>query len=255
MLAKETALPIQGGEVPEVESTSPASPFEPQPGAQRPGLSKAQSVVSSSNGGELSERERRRSKGQSLCQWSLNFFSRKSVLRATLILGLLAAAGICAGLAYRELRDSEIEVAVQTYNSIANSALFGAVDITRRKLEGSEVVKTLMSHSIPDASSWPFIEVAGYIPIAQSVAALSNSTTQAVMAFVEPEQRQDFEDHIKAVYEREGRPEGTGSSDFGFGVWKPDNENDPPVYEDKRWHDTTGEVCSCFLFAFCCFST
>ena len=239
MLGEESSVPLK------VDSGDDEQEAPPLPTkVSRPGLSKAASVVSSQGGksdrmGPSQSSGRRSAEGRA---WAQKLFSRKNILRATLILGLMAAAGICAGLAYRELRDSEQEIAIQTYSSIANSALFGAVDITSRKLQGSTVMSTMLSYSIPDASTWPFIEINGYIPIAQSVADLSDSNTQSLMAFVQPGQLPDFEQHIQGVYEREGRPEGAGVSDFGFGVWKPDNENDPPMYEDGRIQDKTGEV-------------
>jgi hypothetical protein len=174
-------------------------------------------------------------------------FRRKNVLRAALLVSLMAAALICAGLAYKQLSDSEQEVAEKTYESIANSATLGAKTITERKLQGSEVMATLLSWSVPDVESWPMIDIAGYIPISNSVAKLTDSTTQSLMVFVQPDFIPLFETHTKAMYVKHGRPSTAGVSDFGFGIWKPDM-GDSPMYEDARLHDTTGAVSTIVVF-------
>jgi hypothetical protein len=183
-------------------------------------------------------------RGPPLCK---TIFKGKNVLRAALVVSLMAAASICAGLAYKKLSDSEQEVAEKTYESIANSATLGAKTITERKLQGSEVMATLLSWSVPDVESWPLIDIAGYIPISNSVAKLTDSTTQSLMVFVKPDSIPLFEAHTKAVYVKQGRPITAGVSKFGFGVWKPD-KGDPPMYEDKRLHDTTGAVSTIVVF-------
>ena len=67
----------------------------------------------------------------------------------------------------------------------------------------------------------------------------TESNTQATMVFIDPSEVDAYEDHLKNVYQIEGRPEETGISDFGFGIWKPDLNM---TFEDGRLHDTTGKV-------------
>ena len=100
---------------------------------------------------------------------------RRTALRGVLILSLVAAIAICSTLAYTQLQATEENVGIQTYQSIALSATSGAVAITERKFQGSEVMSTLMGELFPDASDWPFVSLEGYIPIAQKVASLSSS--------------------------------------------------------------------------------
>jgi hypothetical protein len=151
----------------------------------------------------------------------------------------MTAAGVCSAVAFVTLRNAEREVGKQTYESIAASALTGARAITMRKVQGSEVMATLLSYTLPDADMWPLISVNGYIPIADKVASLSSSTTQSLMVFLDPNQTEVYEQHMQQEYIDQGRPETAGVSDFGFGIYR--NDNDSP-YEDGRVHDSSGEV-------------
>ena len=104
--------------------------------------------------------------------------SRTVVLRVLLTCSLVAAISTCTAVSYKILKDAEQEVGRQTYISIAASALNGAQAITKRKLQGSEVMSALMSQVFPNKADWPLISMEGYIPIASSVAKLAASMTQ-----------------------------------------------------------------------------
>lgn len=169
-----------------------------------------------------------------------NCFSRTVALRFLLIASLFTAAAVCASLAYVSLQNAEHQVGRQTYESIAASALNGAQATTLRKVQGAQVMATLLAHALPHRDDWPFVTLDGYIPIAQKVAALSSSTTQSLMVFVQPSQVEAWENHTRQVYEHQQRPETAGVSDFGFGIWEHNVEDSP--YEDRRVHDTTAEV-------------
>lgn len=170
--------------------------------------------------------------------------SRTNVLRLILVATLMAAAAVCSALAFVTLRNAEREVGKQTYESIAASALSGARAITLRKVQGSEVMATLLSYTLPDAEMWPLISVNGYIPIADKVASLSSSTTQSLMVFLDPNQVEAYEQHIQQEYIDQDRPETAGVSDFGFGIYTNQYNS---TFEDGRVHDTTGEVRLCFM--------
>eukprot|EP00977_Amphora_coffeiformis_P023630 scaffold13866_cov175-Amphora_coffeaeformis.AAC.1 len=162
--------------------------------------------------------------------------SRTRLLRLLLVSSLLTAAVVCAVLSYLRLSATEKDVGTYAYESIATSALQNARAITLRKVQGSQVMATLLSHTLPDADMWPMIDVPGYIPIASAVAAISESTTQSFMVFVEPEQAEAFEQHTAQVYQTQGRPSQAGVQDFGFGIWKNDPES------GSRLHDVSGET-------------
>jgi hypothetical protein len=161
------------------------------------------------------------------------------MLRIILIGSLLTAAGVCAALAYISLKSAEQETAIQTYNSVAASALDNAKSIAIRKFQASEVTAALASWTNPNAVDWPFISINGYMQITGKIANVAQSSTQAMMVFLEPDQVSEYETHIQNVYRTEGRPETAGVSEFGFGIWKPDPDM---TYEDGRLHDPTGEV-------------
>lgn len=165
--------------------------------------------------------------------------SRTLVVRTALIAGLLSAAAICASFSYVSLSNAELEVGKQTYESVAASALNGAQAITRRKVEGSEVMATMLSYILPDKEMWPKITFDGYIPIAQKVASLSNSSSQSVCVLLEPTEVEEWENHTKRVFLDQGRPADAGLSDFGFGIWREENSTSNA---DRRVHDVSGEV-------------
>lgn len=162
--------------------------------------------------------------------------TRTRILRLLLVTSLVTAAVLCAVLSYKALSHAEKEVARYTYESIASSALQGAREITKRKIQGSQAMATFISHVLPLASQWPLIDMDWYMPIAARVAAISSSTTQSLMVFLRPEQVADFEEHAYNLYRKEGRPMDAGMSEFGFGIWK----NDPVL--EERVHDVSGEV-------------
>jgi hypothetical protein len=164
---------------------------------------------------------------------------RTVVLRFVLIVTLLTAAALCAGFSYVSISNAEQEFGRQTYKSIATGALSASQGIMLRKLQGSEAMAAWVSFAEPDSASWPLINVDGYISIAEKVAQLSSSYTQSLIAFVDPAQAEEFEAHTQQIYVKQGRPEGAGVSDFGFGVYKSDASS---PYEDGRLHDISGEV-------------
>lgn len=175
---------------------------------------------------------------------SLSCNLRRTVLLRIILIGsLLTAAGVCAALSYIVLSNAERNTAAQTYRSIALSATLNAKAIVERKFQASEVTAALASWSNPDAADWPLIFINGYMHITDKIARLAQSTTQATVVFLNPSQTEAFESHIAGVYATEGRPNTTGYSDFGFGIWKPDlDPNNNQTFEDGREHDTTGEV-------------
>ena len=87
--------------------------------------------------------------------------NKTSVLRVLLIISLVAAAGICAGVAYDQLSKSESNVAILTFNSIADAALARAKANALQKLDAAAVMATLFAWQFPDANQWPFVEMAG----------------------------------------------------------------------------------------------
>lgn len=194
------------------------------------------SVVTYDTRGNASSRHRNK-EGSGGCA-SVN---RTTALRGSLVLSLIAAVAICSSLAYTSLKASEENVGIQTYQSIALSATAGAKAITQRKFEGSDAMVALLGDKFPDSTDWPFVVFDRYIAVSKKIASLSASGTLALIVLVDPTDASEFENHTKAMYEAQQRPEGTGYSDFGFGVWKAD-KNETKTYEDGRIQDITGET-------------
>ena len=79
--------------------------------------------------------------------------------------------------------------------------------------------------------------------MAASLAKLSGSgiPNNSYTVVVPPEKIDELLEHNKGVVERAGCPEGSGSSDFGYGVWKIDKSN-PKQFDDGRINATDGMV-------------
>jgi hypothetical protein len=202
------------------------------------GSSKSEDATRTMASSSSSSSRRQSSNDRSFCYVGM---SRTVMLRTLLIVSLLMAVFTCATLSYYVLFNMEQEVGCQRYESIASSALANARSITTRKLQGSELMATLMGQVLPEASNWPLIEMKGYIPIAQKVAQLSLSHSQSLVVILEnptPQEQADFEAHMQEQYKLQGRPEHAGMLDFGFGIWKQDTM-DPTRYEDGRLHDVS----------------
>mmetsp|Transcript_3946 Transcript_3946/g.9607 ORF Transcript_3946/g.9607 Transcript_3946/m.9607 type:complete len:927 (-) Transcript_3946:356-3136(-) len=171
--------------------------------------------------------------------------SRKNVLRVILVVSLLAAGVVCASVAFVLLEDTETQMGVNTYESIATLAISGARSITRRKFRGVELMASIMAETWPDAEDWPFISYPGYRSVARKVSLLVTNdnpdSTQSLMVIVDPSEVAAWENHTREEYIRQNRTDGVaGVSDFGFGIYQVNASLSE--YDDRRYHDTTGET-------------
>ena len=169
-----------------------------------------------------------------------NYFKRTVVLRIAAVTSLVVAAVICASVSYKLIYNLEVQVGHQTYESVAVLACENAEANIKRKLQGDDAMAAIMSFTFPDADAWPFAALSGYTEINKNIADMSGSTEHALSVIVQPSQCEEFNKFAKKMYQDEGFPETAGVSDFGFGIWKRDT-NDPPLYEDGRIPDVTGE--------------
>lgn len=113
--------------------------------------------------------------------------SRTLFLRLVFVASLATAAAICGFVAFRVIRKLEQEVGEQKYESVANSALTTAQEVSLRKIQGGNVMATILSYAFPNKEAWPFVALDGYEVIAGKVANMSASSSQVVAAIVLPE--------------------------------------------------------------------
>jgi hypothetical protein len=76
---------------------------------------------------------------------------RTVVLRLFFLLSLGAAAAVCVAVAYTVTIRLEEEIAINTYESVAASALEESQAITKRKLYGADVLSSMVGFSFPEA--------------------------------------------------------------------------------------------------------
>ena len=177
---------------------------------------------------------------------------RTVVLRVLLVLSLLIAAGICATVSYVTISNLERSVGVQTYKSVAVSAIQGAQSIAHRKLVGSQVAASMMSYAFPNRDDWPFVFLNGYTQLNKLLATMSSSSEHGLIHVFDSRHvnAKDFEAYIKTKYDESNFSNTTGYSDFGFGIWKKQETEDGQVvteeseerllYDDGRVPDQTG---------------
>jgi hypothetical protein len=160
--------------------------------------------------------------------------NRSSTMKILFLVSMVVAASIFGTLAFEITTTQEEDTAIQTYESIAHSALEEAQAIALRKQHGAESLAMLLSHAFPSANQWPFVGLRGYTQIATRVAALSNAEGHGFLTIVDPDQIEPFEAHASQLYQEYEYPESAGWSDFGFGIYG----IDPSL--GTRFHDTGG---------------
>jgi signal transduction histidine kinase len=165
--------------------------------------------------------------------------SKICCLRLSFIASMIAAAVICGSIVFTRVHQLELDLAEQSFYSVAASAIKGAQAITRRKIQGGYIMATTISYGFPNASAWPFAALPGYTDISATINGLSSSPISFAV-IIRPDQATEFETFASKVYREQHYPEGAGASEFGFGVWKIDAASSP--YSDKRVHDISGNT-------------
>ena len=169
------------------------------------------------------------------CNLSRTFF-----LRSVLFACLVSAAAICAVVSYSRIRSLEGDIGKHTYTSLAVLALEGAQSNLLRRIQGAAVMSQIMSFGFPNADIWPFVNLDGYTEINHDLGEMSASTEHGLLTMVKPgQQAKEFEDFALQMYEQKNFPNYTGTSDFGFGIWKPSPNS---THEDGRIHDTDAKT-------------
>jgi signal transduction histidine kinase len=164
--------------------------------------------------------------------------SKICCLRVSFIASMVAAAVICGSVAFKQVEQLELDLAEQTYYSVAASAIKGAQSITQRKIQSTEIMAATISYHFPNASSYPFVALPGYSEISSKVTEVSTSLL-GYSVIVTPEQVPKFERFAAATYLELGYPQGAGMSDFGFGIWRNASAS---VYNDHRDHDSKSGI-------------
>ncbi|CAB9496965.1 Sensor protein kinase WalK (Fragment) [Seminavis robusta] len=142
------------------------------------------------------------------------------------------------------IRDLQLEIGRQTYESIATSALNSAKAITRRKIAAGDVVESIMSNAFPDANQWPMVALNGYYSTANEVANLASDVNTSMqiglLVLVEPgEEAYAFEEHAKQYYKDQGYPEDAGTTAAGFGIRRRDETSKTGYTLDRTGENNT----------------
>jgi hypothetical protein len=66
--------------------------------------------------------------------------SKICCLRLSFIASMIAAAVICGSVVFTRVQQLELELAEQSFYSVAASAIKGAQAITRRKIQGNDII-------------------------------------------------------------------------------------------------------------------
>jgi hypothetical protein len=114
--------------------------------------------------------------------------SKVCFLRLVFIASLVAAAAVCGAIAFNEVRGLEHEVGIQTFDSVAASALQGAKEATLRGVQVGELMASYFSFAFPNATMWPFVALDGYSVTASKAAKLSTATSLGLLMIVRPDE-------------------------------------------------------------------
>lgn len=182
----------------------------------------AMSSIASNGGESVSSNESTRHTSKHPGQ-----YSRTKVFRAAFVLSMLGAALCCGLVAYFVIKGLETKVGTETFSSIAKSAAEGARAITERKVQGGNIMSTVLAYTFPNASAWPLVALPGYSQIAAQIVKQSDSTSQGILMLLEADQIPQFEAHAAQVYrdqdyaETAGWKNDTNGNTF-FGIYKKD---------------------------------
>ena len=160
-------------------------------------------------------------------------------LRISFLICLCAAAAICGSVAYMRIHTLEKDVGIQTYESVAESALRNAQALAQQRLDGGKTMASILKHAFPNASQWPFVALEGYVETANQIAQQTNTLTQALNVIVQPSQVEAFEEWAYQTYRDQNYPETAGVSQDAdgnafFGIYEMNQET------GERQRATTG---------------
>lgn len=145
------------------------------------------------------------------------------------VTSLLAAATLVGVVAYYIIRRMEHQVAINTFDSIADTALFRAQDLTFIKMEGASLLAGIYGSAFPKLEQWPFVSLPGYAATASRAGRMGRPKAEewnpdhssfAFHPLVQPEQVVEFEKFAEEVIREEGNLNLTNiNSTIGFGIW------------------------------------
>ena len=144
--------------------------------------------------------------------------NRTALFRAIFLTSLLVTLIICTTVTFFIIRDLELEIARQTYDSVAVSALEAAKHVVERKIHAGEIMESIMASAFPHAAAWPMIGLNGYHETAGNVATASGGTSIALIVLVQPQESLAFEQHAQEFYASQGYPKQAGDRGMGFGI-------------------------------------
>jgi hypothetical protein len=162
--------------------------------------------------------------------------------RLILIFFLIVTAVGFGVMAHFALTSSELALAESHFHSISDRLLGEASALAERKRLGTLSLSSVVAQLVPDATIWPFIQLAGYEVIANHIIAASSGQFMAVAPIVEEDLLEDFETFIYDYYENKRNPSfpnGSATSAFGKGIWG----YDPTLNtSDHRYRITNGST-------------
>eukprot|EP00934_Nitzschia_sp_Nitz4_P001676 Nitzschia sp. Nitz4//scaffold91_size79674//2396//5074//NITZ4_005353-RA/size79674-processed-gene-0.86-mRNA-1//1//CDS//3329560058//1676//frame0 len=170
--------------------------------------------------------------------------NRTFFLRMSFVASMLVLAAVFSTLAYKITRNQEDTTAIETYRSVAASALIEARAIVNRRLDGADVLAVGYGSWFPYTENWPYVGLTPFHTIAGKVADVSDSEGHVLSPIVTPEGAAAFEAYAADFYSAMGYSENAGMSDFGFGIFGSNyNYSDPSaVGEEQRFHDVSGNT-------------
>jgi len=143
------------------------------------------------------------------------------------------AAILCGYYAQYLIGQSELQIAANQYESIADHALSLARKVTSQQRHAIRSMAVIFANAFPDAKQWPFVYLDGYHPIVDALMLTSSGNGMAMSPFVKPEQQVAYEEFAYDNIQRD-YPTGYGESSFGRGIFAIDPNSKAT---DQRYHD------------------
>lgn len=139
--------------------------------------------------------------------------------RLVCIVFLLALAIGLGALTHWYLQLSEKWLAQSQYEAIVKAALRDTKGLAQRKLGATKTLASIVAHSLPNASAWPFVTLPGFTEISMNIMSVTSARELALVPFVQKDQIEEFQSFALQYYDSTpGYPADTAQHGYFRGI-------------------------------------
>ena len=149
-------------------------------------------------------------------------------VRVLLLITIALAGIISSTLSYYFIRKDQTQHEKAHFEGLVHDHFRGVQSSFNQQLQANIQVATLLGWACPLASDWPNCAISSkqFESLTRTLSSMTQIPLFVVAPIVRPTNRHSFEEFAMNYFETDGAfPNGTGWSDFGFGIFDYDQEN------------------------------